>query len=499
MRLAIWTAMISIGLLTHAWGQVDTTAEQNQVALQATTLQHVGEALTQAEEHVHSLEREIADLQQQVQQLQKQIGTRVGPATGPDRTANPGAPTQAIESEQTQEDLALHQAEIETQEQTKVESTSRLPVRISGLILLNGFVNSRATDTPLAPSLVTSSSGAAGLSVQQTSLGLEVRGPAVLQARSHADVNVDFLGQPVAGSYGDSLGLLRLRTAHGTLDWGRTRVFVAQDRSLLSPYSPTSLTAVAVPALAWSGSLWNWVPQLGLSQDVPLREHHTLQMQAALLDVPDAPASPGTAGSAGLTASLAENSHVPGVTGRLALLTESGRRGISLGAGGYFSPHQIANGSRFDAWAASADLQWMLPAHFELTGNVYRGQALGGLGAGAYKDYVYRITPAGVGARALDDVGGWLQLKQQWSERLESNTAVGVDNAFAGEVRTIGRGTGYTGYQQLSRNRTLFANVIYAPSTYVLFSVEYRRILSSPAIGETVAGDVYGVSTGFRF
>ena len=40
-------------------------------------------------------------------------------------------------------------------------------------------------------------------------------------------------------------------------------------RSLLrTPRS--SLTAVAVPALGWSGNLWTWNPQLGLTQDVPL-------------------------------------------------------------------------------------------------------------------------------------------------------------------------------------------------------------------------------------
>ena len=37
--------------------------------------------------------------------------------------------------------------------------------------------------------------------------------------------------------------------------------------------------------------------------------------------------------------------------------------------------------------------------------------------------------------RPLDDVGGWTQLKEKLTERLEFNAAFGIDNVFAAELR----------------------------------------------------------------
>lgn len=100
--------------------------------------------------------------------------------------------------------------------------------------------------------------------------------------------------------------------------------------------------------------------------------------------------------------------------------------------------------------------------------------------------------------RALDDVGGWTQLKARVSERLEFNAAYGIDNAFAGEIRGyLNAGSG--AYQSLARNSTVFANAIYSPTAYTLFSMEYRRIESSPAAGPHSVTNVYGVATGYRF
>lgn len=470
------------------------------VARQAATLQRLSDALTHTEDQVQGLEQQIADLKTEIALLKGQLAAETPPPGSPvPDAAAARTPGQNAQIDSLQEELQVQGTEIATQEQAKVESASRLPVRVSGLILLNGFTNSRAVDTPAAPSLVTSGSGATGLSLRQTVLGLDVRGPRVLGAATHADINVDFFGQALGGSYNNSGGLLRLRTAHGTLEWSHTRAFLELDRPLLNPYSPTSLTSVAVPPLAWAGNLWNWVPQLGVSYDVPLANTRTLRLEAALVDVPDAPLFSTNAAAAPLSASLAENSRYPAVEARIALVTPMERHGLSVGLGGYFSPHQTASGARFDAWAATADLRWNLPVRFVLSGNVYRGQALGGLGGGAYKDYVYRITANGADVRGLDDVGGWVQMKQRWSERLEFNAAFGLDNAFTGQLRTYTSPSESAAYQQLARNRTGFGNVIYSPSAYLSLSAEYRHLLSSPVNSPTVDGDVYGLGAGFKF
>jgi hypothetical protein len=56
-----------------------------------------------------------------------------------------------------------------------------------------------------------------------------------------------------------------------------------------------------------------------------------------------------------------------------------------------------------------------------------------------------------------------------------------------------------TPYQNLARNRTFTGNVIYSPSAYLLFSLEYRHLESAPITGLTNASDVIGIAAGYKF
>ena len=48
-------------------------------------------------------------------------------------------------------------------------------------------------------------------------------------------------------------------------------------------------------------------------------------------------------------------------------------------------------------------------------------------------------------------------------------------------------------------NRTYTGNVIYRPSAYLLFSLEYRHLQSSPVNDYTATGEIIGIATGYRF
>ena len=168
--------------------------------------------------------------------------------------------------------------------------------------------------------------------MRQTVLGIDARGPHLFNAQTHADVRVDFDGGAVsdgtpANAYGG--GLLRLRTAHAALEWDHTQAFFSLDRPIVSPQSPTSLNAVAVPALGWSGNLWTWNPQVGVTQDFSLPGAQRIRVQAALIDVMNPPQIYN--GAAASTASIttpttAELSRWPGAEGRIAFL--GGARGL---------------------------------------------------------------------------------------------------------------------------------------------------------------------------
>jgi len=131
-------------------------------------------------------------------------------------------------------------------------------------------------------------------------------------------------------------------------------------------------------------------------------------------------------------------------------------------------------------------------------GSAYRGQALGGLGAGAYKDSVYSVYDGETYFRTLDDMGGWMQAKQKINQRLEFNEAFGIDDVPAYQLRPYAI-AGPSSYYDLARNRTFTSNVIFRPSAYLVYSIEYRRIESSYVNSPTAWSDVIGIAAGYRF
>jgi len=385
----------------------------------------------------------------------------------------------------------MQESQIATLNQIKVESESKYPVKISGLILLNGFVNTSQVDNASAPTIAVAGGGSTGASLRQTVLGIDARGPSLAGATSHADVRVDFFGNSLDSSY-QMGGLLRLRTAHATLNWKDTEVFAEMDRPILSPNQPSSLTAVAQPALAWSGNLWMWSPQVGVLHTMDFIGSSRMAVEAALIDVPDSPAmSTAIVG----TVSQGERSRWPGAELHVGLLGNKNSSGPSVGVGGYFSPHKILGGRGYDAWAATLDLDLPLSHGFDFSGSFYRGLALGGLGGGAYKDFVYGTNLQF--AKPLDDVGGWAQLKKRAGLRWEFNGAFGLDNGFASELRRYVLPA--TAYQNQARNETFTANTIYSPSAYLLFSLEFRHITTAPITGAAANTNIIGVAAGYKF
>jgi hypothetical protein len=315
-------------------------------------------------------------------------------------------------------------------------------------------------------------------------------------ATSHADLRVDFFANGTQSNYAAS-GLLRLRTAHAALNWRNTEAFVELDRSILEPNQPSSLVAIAQPELAWAGNLWSWSPQIGVSHWFALSDSSRIKAQAALID-PSDPQLPGSTSSAS-PVTQTERSRWPGTEARIAFLHGENGIGPEIGAGGYFSPHQTAGGDSFNAWAGAMDLRFPLNRYFEMTANAYRGQALAGLGGGGYVNYYYEYAGTTEIVRALDDVGGWAQLKARAGHRVEMNAGYGADNPFAKEIQAAISSSGTMYYAGLARNRSFFSNVIYSPSAYLLFSLEYKRLWTNYGTGPPAYSDVVGIGAGYKF
>ena len=511
-------------LLTAVWLGPTVELGRAQTAVQDSVSQQVQQlnaAMARAQTQIEESQRQLSEMRRQLVALQARMAGYRSDAQSPSSSApvSSSAPssknppeTTAAEVQDLRERQAVQASQIATHDQTKVESESKYPVKVTGLLLLNGFVNTRGVDMPATPTVAVGGSGSSGASVRQTVLGIDAYGPHLFGARSYADLRVDFDGNPqnsapagtYTGYYNGNATLLRLRTAHAGLQWDRTNAYFLLDRPLFSPDSPASLAAVAEPALAWSGNLWTWNPQVGMTHDFGFAGSHSLRLQGALMDVGDAPVSPITSSSTDpsvVQPSSSEKSRWPGVEARIAVLGSSEHEtGNHVGIGGYFAPHLTSFGARFDSWAATADTRLLLPAHLELTTSMYRGLALGGLGGGGYKDFVYRPSSEAPGYyfRPLNDIGGWAQLKEKFSERVELNAAFGMDNVFARELRPYAA-PGASPYQNLARNRTYSGNVIYSPSAYLLFSLEYRHLDSFLVRGPSTGTNIIGLAAGYKF
>ena len=275
----------------------------------------------------------------------------------------------------------------------------------------------------------TTAHGSLSATLRQTVLGLEASGPTIWGARSFADVHVDFFGGSPYADYTSSTGTLRLRTAHARLDWADHSLIAALDAPLLTPTQPTSYVGIGEPPLAWSGNLWTWAPQLEWTNRLRLNSGK-LGLDFALIDAP-APGLPTLSGQRQPNAS--ERSRQPGYEAHVSYSIPLMDRSLTVGAGGYYSRHTYPYQQHIDAWAGTADWNLPLTHWLDLSGSLYRGRALGGLGAGVYKDYL--TDPESKAIYGLDDEGGWSQLKARMTRSLEANFAIGEDAGFSSELR----------------------------------------------------------------
>jgi len=499
-RLALAEMLLSLCSLSPL---LQAQSEPVQTNTQQTTEQRVERltaAVAQAQAQIETYQSELIELRQQLDMLKQQMAAEKGPS--PPTATSPTANTTATVSEppatldEIRERQAIDESQIATHDVTKVETESKYPLKVSGLLLINGFVNTRQVDVSAVPTYAIPGPGSTGLSVRQTVLGLDARGPHLFNASSHADLRVDFFANGSLSNYA-AAGILRLRTAHASLNWQDTDAFFELDRSILEPVQPSSLVAIAQPELAWAGNLWAWNPQVGITRRFSLTDSSRIIAQAALIDTSD-PLLPGSTTTAP-TVTQTERSRWPGTEARIAFQHGESGVGPEVGVGGYFSPHRSGDGYTFDAWAATMDLRMPLSHYFEVNASAYRGQALAGLGGGGYLNYYYLYQGFNEIAHALDDVGGWAQLKAKAGQHVEINAGYGADNPFAKEIQAALSSSPSTTYLGIARNRSFFSNLIYSPSAYLLFSLEYRRLWTNFSSGPTVFSDAIGIGAGYRF
>lgn len=476
-------------------------------------LDDVSSALTQTQQMLEKSLNEIQQLRAQVNSLRAQTvtasdgrGTSASAASNEKQAANTSDAPSAEDLRLLREEQAAMQAEIKQHDQIKVETDSKYPLRVKGLALFNAFSNAGVVDNAELPTVAFprnpgSSHGSVGGTFRQTLLTLQAIGPKLGGARSSAEISMDFFGGTSSNVYGytSAAGLVRMRDSSARLDWDRTSVQASFSGPLISPLSPTSYATVASPALSGSGNLWAWSPQLSIEQRVSLSDQRRLVLEAGLIDPP----------SSGYTAiqldSPVEASRRPGYEGRVSYRDDRSAsvnaQPFALGIGAYSSSQFYNSSTQIHSWAVTADWQLPISRWFALTGEAYRGRALGGLGGGAYKDTLTGTSAVSGLARTIgvDAVGGWSQLKLRLGPTFEANAAFGLDNAFSSNFDGLVLAPSSNPSQAYARNDTILGNIIFRPKTYLIFSPEYRRILSWRYTGPANVANVFTLSAGYAF
>jgi TolA-binding protein len=482
-----------------------STADPHSVELERK-VDAVSSALAITHQQLEQSQREIEQLREELSQIKKQLTAARSGAAGPPTSARPAdaAKVTAATIEDLQEQEQITEAQVKLHDQTKIETSSKYPLHVTGLVLFNSFFNRGSVDNIDLPEAAinipnnATGNGNAGATFRQTILGLEGHGPKIAGARTSASVDLDFFGGLAYSSYASSAGTVRMRTVSVNLDWAFDSIQVGLVAPLISPLSPTSYAMVAEPGLAGAGNLWAWSPQLRFAHQIPFQSGRRLQLEFGLWDPPTAGYSTNELFR---VPSPGESSKQPGYESRVSYGTVAGERPFQIGLSGYYSRQSYPGNQSVDSWAATTDWRVPLGSKFEVSGEGYRGKAVGGLGGGAYKDVLFGIySPTGLNSyRGLNAAGGWTQLKTRFRQSLEANASIGLDNAYAGDFHEFVFSSMTTPTQLRARSKMVFGNLIFRPKTYLILSPEYRRIWTWPIYGAASTADVFTLSAGYQF
>ncbi len=342
--------------------------------------------------------------------------------------------------------------------QSKVESTSRFPVKLFGTVHANVFANSGTANWLENPNLANATpadghSGTFSATLRQTRLGFTADGPTLGSVRTSAVVAMDFFGGIPGFQTGQVMGLPRLLVAFARLDGEKNAAEIGQDHVLLAPRDPTSLAAFAFPLLFRSGNLYLRAPQVRFERAMTSRLRASGGIVAPIggdLVGEDYRFVPPALGG--------ERSQRPAIQARVAYASDepAARRLVDVGVSGHYGWERRAT-TLADSWASALDFalrrDWI-----GVAGEIFAGDNIDAFG----------------GALGLDarTAGGWAELQLKPNARVSIQAGGGVDE-IRGAARSI---------VSRRRNQSIYGSVIFAITPEIDTSFEYRRLVTTPRV-----------------
>jgi hypothetical protein len=495
-----WLLSSAAALAQSAGAPVTDSLPAVQIHALEQRIDGLAENLAAAQRQVEEDRRSMQSMQAELDDLRRALAQNNSEAAEPANASAVAQLQQAVT--QIRDEQEVISSEVQQHEQTKLESASKLPVRFGGMVLFNAFVNDGVVDQPDLPTTALyrtsgKSHGSVGAGLRQTMLDFEGTGPSLWNGRLSADLSMDFFAGVTAGNLGTPTGIARMRTAGITWESKNDLLRFGYDGPLISPLSPTSLATVAQPALAWSGNLWTWAPQMRWKHTFALTEDRDVGFEFGLYD----PVYTAVGQiEAERSISPGEAARQPGYEARFSYRAGKDNRALQVGVAGYYDRKNYGNGQTVDTWAGAADWQVPITERGQWSGEFYRGRGIGSLGGGAYRDeYIYTNPTSGnEETGGLDSIGGWTQWKWRFSQTMQLNAVAGQDTGYANELRQ----SLYINDNPLylyARNRSIMANFIYRPWSSFVLSPEFRRILSWPIAGKAQTANVFTFTAGYEF
>jgi len=411
--------------------------------------------LGQIVQRLDRLEKQNQSLAEEVHQLRQELAE----AHGQPQLA-PAAPS-------LDEQVAVNQSRVEELAQSKVEASQHFPIRVTGMALFNGFLNSQGSGGQQYPTFAWPGSQASGGgSFYQTTIGLDYSGPQIFGGgKVHGSVYMDF-----AGGSGTPLDLgFRLRTGEIEVDWANQSILAGVESPIFAPREPASLAQVEFAPLSGAGNLWLWTPQVRFEQKIRFSDQTGVRAQFGAVQTNEARGYQPIAQYA-----PAPEPARPGLEGRFEFFhrfaggsqdgSADGPR-IEIAPGFHTSVTHVA-GTSVPSNLFSLDWFANPLSKLEFTGAFFSGQnvaPLGGLEG-------FTILPTGV-AIPVHSQGGWSQVTFLATPRLSFHFFSGLENGRTADLAAyaIGRNWlyGTNLFYRLAPNVLVGAEVSQARTAYI--------------------------------
>ena len=425
------------------------------------------------------LESENRRLSEEITALRSELSAARARSPVPDP---PPAASQVVGGDAAQpavaERLDVDQTRIAELDQKKVESSQKMPVQVTGMLLFNAFRNGTYSGATLTDPVVASSAQGqhlTGATFRQTVLGLRFFGPELPGGgKVSGSVYMDFS----SGANQPNNNLFRLRLATIDLAWKNTTLTVGQDKPIIAPREPTSLAQVSVSPLTGAGNLWQWQPQARIEQRFTLSESSEIRAQAGVFE------SNEPANNVPAEYSSTLGVWRPAYEARVLYGYSHGNRRFEIAPGYHASSSRVA-GQSIASRAVSLDALVRPWSRVEFTGAWFAGKNLAGLGT---LRQGFTILPSDAVIPVHID-GGWGQMTITASPRWSFHVFGGVENDRGSDL--IGNG--------ITRNFVYGGNAMWKLAPNVMASLELTQARTTYPISGPRLNNHYDLALGYFF